>query len=134
VYWPAAGIASGLLIALGSQARTPVAIGVILATIAANLLGDRNLASTLIFAVCNAGKAILIAWIFQQCFGPGYHLDSLRGVLGFFAATGVGTAVSGIGGAMGFVLFHSSGTPFLITWLLFLNLRLVWEEEAPTIE
>jgi PAS domain S-box-containing protein len=117
VFWPAAGIASGLLITLGSQARTPVAIGVISATIVANLLGDRNLASTLVFALCNAGEAVLIAWLYQRWVGPGYQLDSLRGVVGFFAAAAVATAVSGIGGAMGFVLFHSSGTPFLVTWL-----------------
>src|SRR5262249_40859984 len=105
------------LITLGSQARTPVAIGVISATIAANLLGDRNLASTLVFALCNAGEAVLIAWLFQRWVGPGYQLDRLRGVVGFFAAAGGATAASGVGGAMGFVLFHSSGTPFLVTWL-----------------
>ena len=43
VFWPASGIAAGVLIALGRTARAPVAIGVVAATIAANLLGDRNL-------------------------------------------------------------------------------------------
>ena len=42
VFWPAAGVASGILIALGSTARWPVVVGVVAATIAANLLGDRN--------------------------------------------------------------------------------------------
>ena len=37
VFWPAAGVASGILIALGSAARWPVVVGVIAATIAANL-------------------------------------------------------------------------------------------------
>src|SRR6476646_6900210 len=40
VFWPAAGVSSGLLIALGREARWPVAIGTILATIAANLTSD----------------------------------------------------------------------------------------------
>ena len=44
VFWPAAGIASGLLIALGPGARLPVAVGVMAATVTANLLGDRNVA------------------------------------------------------------------------------------------
>jgi 4-amino-4-deoxy-L-arabinose transferase-like glycosyltransferase len=55
VFWPAAGIASGILVALGPGARWPVAFGVVAATFAANLLGDRNLASTSVFALCNAG-------------------------------------------------------------------------------
>jgi hypothetical protein len=42
VFWPAAGVASGVLIALGSGARWPVGIGTMVATIWANLLGDRN--------------------------------------------------------------------------------------------
>ena len=37
VFWPAAGISSGILIAFGRDARWPVAVGVIVATIAANL-------------------------------------------------------------------------------------------------
>jgi PAS domain S-box-containing protein len=117
VFWPAAGIASGLLVALGSKARIPVAVGVMVATIAANLLGDRNLASAVVFALCNAGEAILIAWVCEHRLGPGFHFDSVRNVFGFFAAAAIGTSVSGIGGSLGFVLFHSSRTPFYTTWL-----------------
>lgn len=43
VFWPAAGISSGLLIALGRVARWPILIGVMAAVVAANLLGDRNI-------------------------------------------------------------------------------------------
>ena len=43
VFWPAAGVASGFLVAFGPTARWPVVIGVVAATFAANLLGDRNL-------------------------------------------------------------------------------------------
>src|SRR5690349_7182681 len=51
VFWPAAGVASGILVAFGSSVRWPVVIGVAAATFAANLLGDRNLVSTTFFAV-----------------------------------------------------------------------------------
>src|SRR5689334_15428702 len=57
-FWPAAGIASGTLIALGPSARLPVAVGVTLATVVANALADRNIAGSLVFASCNAGEAI----------------------------------------------------------------------------
>src|SRR6187402_3901311 len=57
VFWPASGVATGTLIALGPRARWPVAIGVAAATIIANLLGDRTVASAATFALCNAGEA-----------------------------------------------------------------------------
>src|SRR5215471_4957895 len=38
VFWPAAGVSSGVLIALGRDARVPVASGVIVATVIANLM------------------------------------------------------------------------------------------------
>src|SRR5947209_1239305 len=60
-FWPAAGVSSGVLIALGRDARLPVAGGVIVATIVANVMGDRNLWSATAFAFCNAGEALLTA-------------------------------------------------------------------------
>src|SRR5512145_2197471 len=64
VFWPAAGIAAGALIALGWHAGTPVAVSVVGATVAANLLhGDRSLATALAFGLCNAGEAALTAWL-----------------------------------------------------------------------
>src|SRR3954462_3780069 len=63
VFWPAAGIAAGLLIALGRGAQLPVALGVMAATVTANLMGDRNFAAAIFFALCNAGEATIIAWL-----------------------------------------------------------------------
>src|SRR5256885_16071190 len=50
VFWPAAGIAAGTLIVAGPSARLAVVVGTIAATIVANLMGDRNLWSTIVFA------------------------------------------------------------------------------------
>jgi hypothetical protein len=96
VFWPAAGISSGILIALGRSARLPVAIGVMVATVMANLLGDRNIASAIIFALCNAGEAMIIAWLIEYHFGSGFSLDSSRRVRGLFLATAVGTVLRGV--------------------------------------
>src|SRR3979490_3069016 len=54
VFWPASGVAAGVLIALGPGARWPVTVGAMVATIVANLLGDRTLLRSLGFAFCNA--------------------------------------------------------------------------------
>jgi hypothetical protein len=53
VFWPASGVAVGILIAFGRWACAPVAVGVIVASAAAALLGDRSVwtALALVFAM-----------------------------------------------------------------------------------
>src|SRR5262245_25960346 len=116
VFWPAAGIAVGAIVALGPSARLPVAVGTMAATLVANLMGDRNLASTIVFALCNAGEAVFAALLIQHYFGAEFGLGRLRNVLGLLAAAIIGPAVSGIGGALAFKIFHNTATPLLTTW------------------
>ena len=116
VFWPAAGISSGVLIALGPRARWPVAAGVMAATIAANLMGDRNIWASTAFALCNAAEALITAGLIQRYFGMGFRLDRLRQVLSLLAAAVVGTVISGIGGAVAFKLFHSPAGSMLTIW------------------
>ncbi|HEU0084790.1 MAG TPA: MASE1 domain-containing protein, partial [Bradyrhizobium sp.] len=117
VFWPAAGVASGILIAFGSAARWPVVIGVAVATIAANLLGDRNIGSSVFFAAANAGEALIVAGLIERFCGAPFELDELRKVLALFAATIAGTSVSGIAGTIGFVVFHGSSASPPEVWL-----------------
>jgi signal transduction histidine kinase len=116
VFWPAAGVSAGALIALGPRARWPVVLGTMAATIAANLSGDRDLWSAVLFGLCNAAEAVLTAWFIEHYLGSDFRLSKLRNVLGFAAAAILGAAVSGIGGAITFKLFHSTTTPMLTTW------------------
>ena len=116
VFWPAAGVAAGALIALGPRAKWPVAIGAAAATIAANLLGDRSFAGAVTFALCNAAEAMLTAGLVERQFGSGFTFDRVRKVLGLLAAAVLGSAISGIGGVLGFKLFHFSTAPTLTIW------------------
>jgi len=116
VFWPAAGVSAGVLIALGARARWPVVFGTMAATIAANLFGDRNVLSAVLFAVCNAGEAVLTAWLIERYFGPDFRLNKPANVLGLVASAIVGAAVSGIGGTFTFKLFHSTTTPIFTIW------------------
>ena len=117
VFWPAAGVAAGVLIALGPGARLPVAAGAIGATIVAHLLaGDPFIWAAIGFGLCNAGEAVLVAGLIERYFGSAFSLGRLHCVLGLVAAAMVGTAVSGIGGTVGFVWFHSSTAPVLTIW------------------
>jgi len=79
-FWLAAGLSSGVLIAYGPGARWPVTAGVIAATISANLVNDRNVWGAIAFAFCNAGEALLVAWIVDRYFGPGFRFGRLCNV------------------------------------------------------
>jgi PAS domain S-box-containing protein len=107
VFWPASGIAAGVLIALGRSVRAPVAIGVVLATIAANLMGDRNLWSSVSSGLCNAAEALMAAWLIERWFGQPFGLDGLHRVLGFLVAAILATAIAAVGGAIAMDVFHT---------------------------
>jgi signal transduction histidine kinase len=116
VFWPAAGISSGILIALGPPVRLPVTAAVVAATFAANLLGDRNIAAGFGFGLCNAVEALITAGIIQHHFKADFTLGRLQQVLGLLVAAILGTVVSGIGGAVVFKLFHSPDVPMFTMW------------------
>ena len=115
VFWPASGIAAGILIAMGGGVRAPVAIGVVVGTVAANLLGDRSLLASVLKGFCNAGEAMLTAWLIARWFGQPFKLEGPHRVLGFLAAAAIGAAAGAVGGAMTMRLFHTSA-PLLSIW------------------
>jgi len=117
VFWPAAGIAAGILIALGPRVQVPVAAGVAGASVLASLLSDRNLAAATVFALCNAVEPLLVARLIKHHFGDDFRLESLRNVLGFYAAAAVGPAISGAVAMVGFIAFHKSDAVPLGVWL-----------------
>jgi len=116
VFWPAAGISSGILIALGPQVRLPVTVAVFASTLTANLMGDRDLWAGASFGVCNAAEALITAGIIQRYFKAGFDLGRLQQVLGLVAAAIVSTTLSGIGGAVAFKLFHSPTVSMFTSW------------------
>ena len=116
VFWPASGVAAGILIALGPRARVPVAAGAMVATVVANLMGDRSFVGAIVFGLCNAGEALLAAWLIERYFGSSFNLGKLSNVLGMLACAIIATAISGIGGTAGFQYFHGSNASILTIW------------------
>jgi two-component sensor histidine kinase/integral membrane sensor domain MASE1 len=95
----------------------PVASGVIVATIIANLMmGDWNVWNATAFALWNTGEPLLVAWLIERYFGSGFILDRVRNVLGLLAAAVLATAASGVGGMVASKLLHSPATPIWIIW------------------
>jgi two-component system, sensor histidine kinase PdtaS len=115
VFWPASGLAAGILIIFGRRARPALVIGVLAGTIAANLLSDRSLATSTLKGFCDAGEAVLVAWLLERWFGPAFAFDDVRHVLGLVAAAALGVAASALGGAATMTLLHTAA-PFWDVW------------------
>jgi signal transduction histidine kinase len=115
-FWPAAGVAAGVLIALGPGTRLPVAVGTMVASIPGNLLAHWSFWTCIVFALCNAVQVLLIAGLIERYFGSAFSLDSLRQVLGLVAAAIAGTAVAAIGGTVAIVFVEGSPAPALTIW------------------
>ena len=116
VFWPAAGISSGVLIALGRWARWPVAAGVILATVVVHVAIIDPLWAGVAWGVSNAAEALITAGLIEYYFGEDFALDRLRQVMGLLIAAVVGTVMSGIGGAVTYRLLSGPSADVLISW------------------
>ena len=116
MFWLAGGMSTGVLIALGRDARLPVAGGTIIATIIAGLMAGRNIWVSTALALCNAGQALLAAGLIERYFGSGFSLSRLRNVLGLLAAAIVANAAGAVGGTMAYKLLQGPTTPIWITW------------------
>jgi integral membrane sensor domain MASE1 len=91
---------------------------------------------------CNAGEAVLAAWLLGWWFARPFRFANLRRVVGFLAAAGLATAASATGGDATMTLLHMSApywdvwrTWFLSDWVgivvvapLVIGLREIWRE------
>ena len=116
VFWPAAGISSGLLIALGPRGRWPVLAGVMLSTIATHLIINDPLWAGVTLGLSNGAEALITAALIHHYFGPDFNLVRVRHVVGLLAAAVAATTVSGIGGAVTYRLMRGPSVPMLDSW------------------
>src|SRR5262249_16385723 len=111
VFWPAAGISSGILIALGPRARWPVLAGVLVATVVTHLVIKDPLWAGIALGLCNSAGGLITAGLIHRYCGPGFNLVRLHYVLGLLGAAVAATIVSGIGGAVTYRLMQGPSAP-----------------------
>jgi signal transduction histidine kinase len=116
VFWPASGVSSGLLIALGPRVRWPVVSGVIVAVVADHLIMADPIRVGIAFALSDAAETLIIAGLIGHYFGAAFSLNRLRHVLGMLAAAVIGTCVSGAGGVAASVLLRPPTVSILTIW------------------
>ena len=116
VFWPAAGISSGILIALGPRARWPVLAGVMVATVATHLIIHDPLWASAALGLSNGAEALITAGFIHHYFGADFNLVRVRHVIGLLAVAVFATAVSGVAGAVTYSLMRGASASMLDSW------------------
>ena len=116
VFWPASGIAAGILITLGHGARSPVGWAVMIASTAASFAWGRSAWSSLAFALCDTVQVFFVAWLIERRFGSAFSIDNVRHVLGLLAASAIATATTAVGATLAMTVFGPSAAPPLTVW------------------
>jgi integral membrane sensor domain MASE1 len=120
VFWPASGIAAGILVVAGRRVGVALMVGVVVGTVAANLMSERSLTTSILKGFCNAGEAVLVAWLLERWFGRPFTFCDLRRAVGFFAAVGIAVSISAVGGAATMTTLHTAASFWDVwrTWFL----------------
>jgi signal transduction histidine kinase len=150
VFWPASGVAAGVLIVLGPSARWPVVTGVMTSVVAAHVMTAKPLPAGLVSALADGAEVAIIAGFIHRTFGPRFTLSRLLDVLGLFAAGLCGIVVSAIGGLIAsrlqatpavdpaltsFIDWLASNTiGFLVVAPLVIGLAAAWRNPPPPRE
>src|SRR6185369_6093058 len=116
VFWPASGIAAGVLIMLGHGARAPVGLAVMAASTAASFTWGRSAWSSLALALCDTVQVSLVAWLIERRFGYAFSIGNVRHVLGLLAASAIATATIAVGATLAMRVLGPSTAPPLTIW------------------
>ncbi|MBI5260693.1 MAG: PAS domain S-box protein [Bradyrhizobium sp.] len=119
--WPAAGVAVGAMLILRPAVRPLIAVAVIAATVPAALLAGLEIGVGLIYAIANAGEALLVVALIDRWLPRPLTLTDLRSVLGLFGAVAVATCLWQPLIAWALQASGDMAFPFLMLWH-----RLVW--------
>jgi len=117
LFWPAAGISSGALIALGPRRRWPAVAGILAAEAAAAHVSWNDPLITAALALWNPVEALTVAWLVARYFGgTDFALDRARNVFGLLGAAVVGSVVPSLGAAVVKSLLLGPSIMLLPTW------------------
>lgn len=114
-FWPAAGVAAGILISTVPRERGYFAAAIAVAVIAANLSAGHSLPESAIFAVANTGEAWLCATLFLRWVGSQMPFRTLAGVNIFILAAACAALASGVFVALALPPTGASSGPAWIT-------------------
>lgn len=110
LFWPAAGISAGAMIATGRRPRPYLACSQFLAVVIVNTRSGTDLGLSLLFAVGNTTESLIVAVVADRLMGPRREFDRLPHALGFIGAALIGPAVTAVGVALVFPFFDADAS------------------------
>src|SRR5215468_3937179 len=78
-------------------------------------MSERSPSTSILKGFCNAGEAVLLAWLLNRWFGRPFTFCDLRRVGGFFTAVVIAVSISAIGGAATMTTLQAAA-PFWDVW------------------
>src|SRR5215467_15706326 len=118
MFWPAAGISSGILIVLGPRRRWPVVAGIFAAEAAATVQNWQISWLTAAISMCDPVEALTVAWLVAHYSGgTDFTLDRARNVFGLLFAAAIGTFLPSLGVAVAKRLLLGPSIEVLPIWL-----------------
>jgi two-component sensor histidine kinase len=125
VFWPASGVAVGALLIFGKASLAPIASGIAIGTIAANVVAGRPLELAIPFAAANMLECLTVAVLSEKLLGSHLRFDTLRKFIGIFFASALGTAIGAVIGAFAMTELGRADGSFFAHWHQWLRSDLI---------
>ena len=117
-------------------------MGLVAGAVAASLISEKVLLTSLLRSICSAGEAVVVAWLLERWFGRPFAFSGLPRVAGFLAVAGAVAAAFAAGGAATTTLlkpaaqfwdiwrvwFLSNGIGMVVVAPLIIELARAWRE------
>jgi PAS domain S-box-containing protein len=110
LFWPAAGISAGAMIAAGRRLRPYLACSEFVAVLVVNLRTGTDIGPAIMFAVLNTTESLIVAACAERLMGPRREFDRLTHALGFIGAALIGPAITAIGVALVFPIYDADAS------------------------
>jgi PAS domain S-box-containing protein len=110
LFWPAAGISAGAMIASGRRLRPYLACSEFAAVLIVNLRTGTDIGPAIMFAVLNTTESLIVAACAERLMGPRREFDRLTHALGFIGAALIGPAITAIGVALVFPIYDADAS------------------------
>ena len=117
LFWPAAAVAAGACLSVSPRRRAAVAVGVAVATLAANLTTGASLRASVVFACANATEPLVVAAVAWRGTGAP-ALDDIRDLGRLLLGALLGCVTAAAIGVLGLALVGQAPAFALRTWAL----------------
>ena len=123
LFWPAAGMVTGLWLVTPRDRRRTVLVGLALGLAIGNVIAGRPPSVNALFVCANLGEAWLVGWLLERSMGTPVELRTLAQSARFIFVVALAVTVGGALGSAALLAFTDVGDGYLATWTLWMRAR-----------